>query len=78
MSDYGMSIITEKWFILMRSTCSAGKGEGTKSWNSTNMEGDVYNFGFILLESLVGPIYAAQVQATADADQRSDFLRPNL
>lgn len=28
--------------------------------NRTNMEGDVYNFGFILLESLVGPIVSGK------------------
>ncbi|XP_008231150.1 PREDICTED: probable inactive leucine-rich repeat receptor-like protein kinase At3g03770 [Prunus mume] len=54
LSDYGMSIITEE------SEKLEAKGEGTKSWNSTNMEGDVYNFGFILLESLVGPIVSGK------------------
>ncbi|KAE8021351.1 hypothetical protein FH972_007249 [Carpinus fangiana] len=50
LSDYGMSIITgeiEK---------SEVKGERLKSCHKTNSEDDVYNFGFILLESLVGPI----------------------
>lgn len=50
LSDYGMSIITgeiEK---------SEAKGEGLKSWHRKGPEDDVYNFGFILLESLVGPI----------------------
>ncbi|GLT54715.1 hypothetical protein SLA2020_278930 [Shorea laevis] len=50
LSDYGMSIISgeiEK---------SEAKGEGPKSCHRTNSEDDVYNFGFILLESLVGPI----------------------
>ncbi|KGN63181.1 probable inactive leucine-rich repeat receptor-like protein kinase At3g03770 isoform X1 [Cucumis sativus] len=51
LSDYGMSIITEE------SEKHETKGESTKSSNRRNLvENDVYNFGYILLESLVGPI----------------------
>ncbi|KAL6143151.1 hypothetical protein ACLB2K_053846 [Fragaria x ananassa] len=49
LSDYGMSIITEETVKL------EAKGEGPKSCCKNDLEGDVYNFGFILLESLVGP-----------------------
>ncbi|KAL4032297.1 hypothetical protein IC575_005367 [Cucumis melo] len=51
LSDYGTSIITEE------SEKHETKGESTKSSNRRNLEeNDVYNFGYILLESLVGPI----------------------
>ncbi|XP_050270837.1 probable inactive leucine-rich repeat receptor-like protein kinase At3g03770 isoform X3 [Quercus robur] len=50
LSDYGMSIITEEIEKF------EAKGEDLKSCHRTNAEDDVYNFGFILLESLVGPI----------------------
>ncbi|XVE67732.1 hypothetical protein DITRI_Ditri09bG0012200 [Diplodiscus trichospermus] len=50
LSDYGMSIIMEENDKL------EAKGEGLKSSQRKNSEDDVYNFGFILLESLVGPI----------------------
>ncbi|XP_022750484.1 probable inactive leucine-rich repeat receptor-like protein kinase At3g03770 [Durio zibethinus] len=50
LSDYGMSIIMEENEKL------EAKGEGLKSSQSKNLEDDVYDFGFILLESLVGPI----------------------
>ncbi|CAN1153863.1 Probable inactive leucine-rich repeat receptor-like protein kinase At3g03770 [Linum perenne] len=50
LSDYGMPIITEDFDKL------EAKGEGTKLSYRMDLEDDVYNFGFILLESLVGPI----------------------
>ncbi|KAG6656625.1 hypothetical protein I3843_04G033500 [Carya illinoinensis] len=50
LSDYGMSIITEEI------EKQQAKGEGPKSRHQTNVQDDVYNFGFILLESLVGPV----------------------
>ncbi|OMO73682.1 hypothetical protein CCACVL1_17179 [Corchorus capsularis] len=50
LSDYGMSIILEENEKL------EAKGDGLKSSQRKNLEDDVYNFGFILLESLVGPI----------------------
>ncbi|XP_022955271.1 probable inactive leucine-rich repeat receptor-like protein kinase At3g03770 isoform X2 [Cucurbita moschata] len=49
LSDYGTSIITEEI------EKHEAKGEGTKSRKNL-VEDDVYNFGYILLESLVGPI----------------------
>ncbi|GMY13134.1 probable inactive leucine-rich repeat receptor-like protein kinase At3g03770 isoform X2 [Fagus crenata] len=57
LSDYGMSIIAgeiEKF---------EAKGEGLKSCHRTNKEDDVYNFGFILLESLVGSIVTGKGEA---------------
>ncbi|GAA0168470.1 transmembrane signal receptor [Lithospermum erythrorhizon] len=54
LSDYGMSIITEELEKL------EGKPEGPKSWHLKKKEDDVYNFGFILLESLVGPIVSGK------------------
>ncbi|KAK8673450.1 hypothetical protein V6N13_111785 [Hibiscus sabdariffa] len=50
LSDYGMSIIMEE----------NGKGDGLKSSQRKTLEDDVYNFGFILLESLVGPIVSGK------------------
>ncbi|XP_027358039.1 probable inactive leucine-rich repeat receptor-like protein kinase At3g03770 isoform X2 [Abrus precatorius] len=50
LSDYGMSIITEEIEKL------EAKGEKPKSRLRPKAEDDVYNFGFILFESLVGPI----------------------
>lgn len=50
LSDYGISVIKEE------SDKLEAKGEGQKSSHRKNLEDDVYNFGFILLESLVGPI----------------------
>ncbi|OMP05577.1 hypothetical protein COLO4_08742 [Corchorus olitorius] len=50
LSDYGMSIILEENEKL------EAKGDGLKFSQRKNLEDDVYNFGFILLESLVGPI----------------------
>ncbi|KAL5080604.1 hypothetical protein RYX36_009025 [Vicia faba] len=51
LSDYGMSIIKED--IEKFETKSEKK---LKSCQRTKTDNDVYNFGFILLESLVGPI----------------------
>lgn len=57
LSDYGMSILTEDFESL------EGKGDGQKSWHITKLEDDVYKFGFILLESLVGPIVSGKGEA---------------
>ncbi|KAI3793887.1 hypothetical protein L1987_36510 [Smallanthus sonchifolius] len=50
LSDYGMSIITEELEQI------EAKGDGPKSWHMKKLADDVYDFGFILLEALVGPI----------------------
>lgn len=50
LSDYGMSILIEE------NGKTEAKGNGLKFSQGTKLEDDVYNFGFILLESLVGPV----------------------
>ncbi|KAL9254765.1 putative inactive leucine-rich repeat receptor-like protein [Drosera capensis] len=50
LSDYGMSIITEEIEKIEE------KGDGFKAWQKEKLEDDVFNFGFILLEALVGPV----------------------
>ncbi|KAI4350534.1 hypothetical protein L6164_004982 [Bauhinia variegata] len=50
LSDYGMSIIREEI------EKPEAKGDGPKSCHGRKLDADVYNFGFILFESLVGPI----------------------
>ncbi|CAA3005466.1 probable inactive leucine-rich repeat receptor kinase At3g03770 [Olea europaea subsp. europaea] len=57
LSDYGMSIITDE------TEKAEAKGDGFRSWHSTKSEDDVYNFGFILLESLVGPVASGKGEA---------------
>lgn len=57
LSDYGMALITEEIGK------NEAKGEAPKSRHRTNLEDDVYNFGFILLESLVGPIVTGKGEA---------------
>ncbi|XP_038715333.1 probable inactive leucine-rich repeat receptor-like protein kinase At3g03770 isoform X2 [Tripterygium wilfordii] len=57
LSDYGMSIITEEFGKLET------RGDGSKTCQGTNIKDDVYNFGFILLESLVGPIVCSNGEA---------------
>ncbi|PKI39834.1 probable inactive leucine-rich repeat receptor-like protein kinase At3g03770 isoform X2 [Punica granatum] len=57
LSDYGMSILTDEIEKL------EAKGDGPKSSSKKNLEDDVYNFGFILLESLVGPIVTGKGEA---------------
>ncbi|KAG7985863.1 hypothetical protein I3843_03G048900 [Carya illinoinensis] len=57
LSDYGVFIVTgeiEKFQV---------KGKGSKPCQQTNVQDDVYNFGFILLESLVGPIATGKGEA---------------
>ncbi|GMH15027.1 hypothetical protein Nepgr_016868 [Nepenthes gracilis] len=57
LSDYGMSILTEELEKI------EGKGESSKAWQKGKLEDDVYNFGFILLEALVGPIAGGKGEA---------------
>ncbi|KAJ9152754.1 hypothetical protein P3X46_026285 [Hevea brasiliensis] len=57
LRDYGMAVITGEIGK------TEGKGETPKSRHRTNLEDDVYNFGFILLESLVGPIVTGKGEA---------------
>ncbi|KAH0931504.1 hypothetical protein HID58_008621 [Brassica napus] len=56
LSDYGVTAILEENEKLEDSTLQI-KSEGHKSkYDVAKREDDVYNFGFILLESLVGPL----------------------
>ncbi|XVF60083.1 hypothetical protein PTKIN_Ptkin08bG0015000 [Pterospermum kingtungense] len=54
LSDYGMSIIIEENDKL------EAKGDDLKSSQKKILDDDVYNFGFILLESLVGPVVSGK------------------
>ncbi|KAK4346206.1 hypothetical protein RND71_032545 [Anisodus tanguticus] len=55
LSDYGMSILMEE--------SEKAKGDDFTSSHMTKKEDDVYNFGFILLESLVGPTVSGKGEA---------------
>ncbi|KAL8193570.1 hypothetical protein R6Q57_026705 [Mikania cordata] len=57
LSDYGLSIITEDLEQI------EAKGDGPKSWHMKKLADDVYDFGFILLEALVGPIVTGKGEA---------------
>ncbi|KAH7577218.1 hypothetical protein ACOSP7_001964 [Xanthoceras sorbifolium] len=57
LSDYGMFIIMEE------NEKIEAKREGPKSCQRIEPGDDVYNFGFILLESLVGPIVSGKGEA---------------
>ncbi|XWS37130.1 hypothetical protein CRYUN_Cryun19dG0017000 [Craigia yunnanensis] len=78
LADYGLSIISEE-------TGNYGaKGEDLKSWQMIRLEDDVYSFGLILLESMVGPSIAAKEEATlrdelaslSNQDGRSRIMNP--
>ncbi|GAB4847954.1 hypothetical protein Ancab_027016 [Ancistrocladus abbreviatus] len=57
LSDYGMSFLMEEIEKI------EGKSEASRAWQKEKLEDDVYNFGFILLEALVGPIAAEKGEA---------------
>nr|XP_043632719.1 probable inactive leucine-rich repeat receptor-like protein kinase At3g03770 [Erigeron canadensis] len=64
LSDYGMSIITEDIEQLeAKGDGPKAKGDGPKSWHMKKLADDVYDFGFILLETLVGPIVTGKGEA---------------
>ncbi|KAM7254258.1 hypothetical protein ACFE04_031940 [Oxalis oulophora] len=66
LSDYGLSIISEE------SVNEGVNGRGPKSCvnrQMTSLEDDVYSFGFILLESLVGPSVSTR---------REEFIKEQL
>ncbi|KAJ4961906.1 hypothetical protein NE237_021816 [Protea cynaroides] len=56
LSDYGLSIIMNEVEKI------EAKGEGQK-WQITKSHDDVYSFGFILLEALVGPSVSGKGEA---------------
>ncbi|XP_054806147.1 probable inactive leucine-rich repeat receptor-like protein kinase At3g03770 isoform X2 [Prosopis cineraria] len=57
LSDYGLSIISEEVDI-----CEE-KGENSGSWEMKRLEDDIYSFGFILLEALLGLSVSAKKEA---------------
>ncbi|XP_051148067.1 probable inactive leucine-rich repeat receptor-like protein kinase At3g03770 [Andrographis paniculata] len=46
LSDYGLSVVAQEL---------DKERDGLKTWQTKNLEDDVYSFGLILLESLIGP-----------------------
>ncbi|KMS99194.1 hypothetical protein BVRB_2g047090 [Beta vulgaris subsp. vulgaris] len=56
LSDYGLSIIYDDDEF-------GEKGANAKSWQMKLLEDDIYCFGFILLESLIGPSVSAKKKA---------------
>jgi hypothetical protein len=60
LSDYGLSIVSE---------ATRHNTEIAKSWQMSRLEDDVYSFGLILLQSIVGPSVSAREEA---------FLRDEL
>ncbi|KAI9174678.1 hypothetical protein LWI28_021105 [Acer negundo] len=63
LGDYGLSIISEEISNNER------KQEDNKSWQMTILEDDVFSFGFMLIEAIVGPSVSARKGA---------FLRDEL
>ncbi|PSR89542.1 Inactive leucine-rich repeat receptor-like protein kinase precursor [Actinidia chinensis var. chinensis] len=57
LSDYGLSIVADEIDI------SEANGDGLKSWQMKSLEDDIYSFGFILLESLIGPMVSSRREA---------------
>ncbi|MED6211163.1 hypothetical protein PIB30_070997 [Stylosanthes scabra] len=68
LSDYGMSIIAEEI------EKPEAKEENPQSCERTKLDDDVYNFGFILFESLVGPIASEKGEAFFLSEKVRDKL----
>ncbi|XP_057437475.1 probable inactive leucine-rich repeat receptor-like protein kinase At3g03770 isoform X2 [Lotus japonicus] len=66
LSDYGMSMIADEIENL------EAKGGNPKSCQMEKLEDDVYNFGFILFESLAGPIASDKGEAFF-VDEKASF-----
>ncbi|KAJ1417940.1 Protein kinase-like domain superfamily [Sesbania bispinosa] len=66
LSDYGMSMIAEEI------ENPEAKRENPKSCQREELEDDVYNFGFILFESLAGPIASEKGEAFF-LDEKASF-----
>ncbi|KAE8672291.1 Leucine-rich repeat protein kinase family protein isoform 6 [Hibiscus syriacus] len=59
LGDYGLSIVSEE------TNNDTAKGEDPhKSWQMTRLEDDVYSFGLILLETMLGSSIATKMEAT--------------
>ncbi|KAL0342330.1 UNVERIFIED_CONTAM: putative inactive leucine-rich repeat receptor-like protein kinase [Sesamum calycinum] len=48
LSDYGLSVVAQE-------VDKDKEEDGLKSWQMKSLEDDIYSFGFILVESLIGP-----------------------
>ncbi|MGV7428924.1 hypothetical protein PJI19_29680, partial [Mycobacterium kansasii] len=57
LSDYGLSIIHDD-------DKTGVKGDNSKAWQMRIIEDDIYSFGFIILESLMGPSVSAKKRLT--------------
>ncbi|XP_058102271.1 probable inactive leucine-rich repeat receptor-like protein kinase At3g03770 [Magnolia sinica] len=76
LSDYGLSIITEE--IDKREMRGDGHKSSfleskSRSWQTTKLEDDVYSFGFILLETLIGSIVSEREEAFLLNEMASSF-----
>lgn len=65
LSDYGLSLISGE------NDKQGENVDGGKSWQMTNLEDDVNSFGFILLESLVGPSVATRKEKFLQSEMAS-------
>ncbi|KAL4339609.1 hypothetical protein GQ457_08G037410 [Hibiscus cannabinus] len=66
LGDYGLSIISEE------TNNDTAKGEDPyTSWQMTRLEDDVYSFGLILIETMLGSSIAAKMEATLRDDLAS-------
>ncbi|KAM7475724.1 hypothetical protein LguiB_022967 [Lonicera macranthoides] len=80
LKDYGLSIVAEEIDI------HKARDEGLDSWQMKTLEDDVYSFGFILLESLVGPSKSARKYAVllnemasfGSQDERRQIVDPTV
>lgn len=70
LSDYGLSIVADEI------DKSEANGDSLKTWQMKSLEDDVYSFGFILLESIVGPTIAARREAFL-INQMASFGSPD-
>lgn len=57
LSDYGLSVVAQE------SDKDREEEGGLRSWQTKNLEDDIYSFGFILLESLIGPSLCARKES---------------
>ncbi|PIN21971.1 Serine/threonine protein kinase [Handroanthus impetiginosus] len=56
LSDYGLSVVAQE-------IDKDKEEDGLKSWQMKNLEDDIYSFGCILLESLIGPSVLARKES---------------
>ncbi|KAL0355122.1 UNVERIFIED_CONTAM: putative inactive leucine-rich repeat receptor-like protein kinase [Sesamum radiatum] len=56
LSDYGLSVVAQE-------VDKDKEEDGLKSWQMKSLEDDIYSFGFILVESLIGPSVHARKES---------------